>query len=440
MTWRYVLGCISAFIPPMIAWVILLINCPAMYFPNSSISLQDELSRVWNSPLSDFYRKKYEAAGLSEGDILDPKHFTSLPFLTRKELEETPPLKRLYAPESEIGFVAYTSGTTGSKLLDTYKYDPTLGVDVHRILVTYPPFNKNFGPMFAQMCRESPRPVFPISADYQNLANSALVARETEPDALYATPTIAVLLAPHLNEYYSTKVIKLIVLCSETLTEARREELTALYPNAIIANTYGSSEIGRHLFFPCAKMLARKKSHFHTIHEDIAVTELIDNELVITSFKNTVFPLIRYRTGDYFSELPPCSCGLPGPTLAWHGRENVDRLRINGIEILLEDVEKAFLPLVPLIGTQYQLHFYPTKDTRARIVIEIEKTGFASTGAFQDHIRPQIIATLKQLPISAGATIADAIEKELFTEPVVELVEALSSKTTKLKRFVQHLS
>lgn len=418
-----------------------------MYFPNPEIPLQKELSRIWHSPLSNFYREKYVAAGFSEKDILDPEKFSSLPFLTRKELEETPPLARLYAPEGEIGFIAYTSGTTGSKpvisfhkLLDNYKYDPTLGMEVHRILVTYPPFNKNFGPMFVQMCRESPRPVFPISADYQNLANSALIAKETEPDALYATPTIAVLLAPHLKEHYSTEAIKLIVLCSETLTEARREELASLYPNATLANTYGSSEIGRHIFFPCQRMLAEKKSHFHTIHDDIAVTELIDNELVITSFKNTVFPLIRYRTGDYFSELPPCSCGLPGPTLAWYGRENVDRLRINGIEILLEDVEKAFLPLTPLIGTQYQLHFHPTDGSAARIVIEIEKTRFATTDAFRSHVQPQIIATLKKLRVGTDVTIADAIEKKLFVEPTVEFVEELSSKTTKLKRFINHLS
>lgn len=418
-----------------------------MYFPNPEIPLQRELSHVWHSPLSCFYRKKYIAAGFSEKDILDPEKFSSLPFLTRKELEETSPLKRLYAPEEEIGFIAYTSGTTGSKpvisfhkLLDNYKYDPTLGIEVHRILVTYPPFNKNFGPMFVQMCRESPRPVFPISADYQNLANSALIAKETEPDALYATPTIAVLLAPHLREHYSTEAIKLIVLCSETLTEARREELASLYPNATLANTYGSSEIGRHIFFPCQKMLAEKKSHFHTIHDDIAVTELIDNELVITSFKNTVFPLIRYRTGDYFSELSPCSCGLPGPTLAWHGRENIDRLRINGVEILLEDVERAFLPLTPLIGTQYQLHFHPTLGSAARIVVEIERTRFATTDAFQSHIQPQIIATLKKLRVGTDVTIADAIEKKLFVEPTVELVEELSSKTAKLKRFINHLS
>lgn len=418
-----------------------------MYFPNPSIPLQKELSRVWDSPLSDFYRQKYQTAGLTEKNALNPDAFTSLPFLTRKELEETSPLKRLYTPESEIGFVAYTSGTTGSKpiisfhkLLDHYKYDPTLGVDVHRILVTYPPFNKNFGPMFVQMCQESPASVFPISADYQNLANSALIARETEPDALYATPTIAVLLAPHLKEYYSTEAIKLIVLCSETLTEARREELSALYPKAIIANTYGSSEIGRHIFFPCASMLAEKKSHFHTIHEDIAVTELIDNELVITCFKNKAFPLIRYRTGDYFTELPPCTCGLPGPTLAWYGRENVDRLRVNGIEIFLEDVEQSFLPLVPLIGSQYQLHFYPRDDKRVRVTVEVEKTPLSATSTFENHLRPQIISAVKNLRIGTDATLALAIEKNLFTEPTVEFVETLSAKTAKLKRLIHHVS
>lgn len=418
-----------------------------MYLPNPAVPLQKELSEIWNSPLSDFYKKKYLAAGLSERDVLDLERFSTLPSLTRKELEETSPLKRLYVPEGEVGFIAYTSGTTGSKpvisfhkMLEHYKYDPSLGVDIHRILVTYPPFNKNFGPMFVQMCQESPASVFPISADYQNLANSARIAQETEPDALYATPTLAILLAPHLKEYYSLEAIKLIVVCSETLTDARREELSALYPKAIIANTYGSSEIGRHLFFPCAKILASKKSHFHTIHEDIAVTELVDNELVITYLKNTAFPLIRYRTGDYFSEIAPCSCGLPGPTLAWHGREDVDRVRINGVEIFLEDVERGFLPLLPLIGSsQYQLHFYPTDTGAVRTVVEIVRTRLSDTTAFQDYVRPQILTILKGLRVGSGdSTLADAIAQKLFAEPQVEYVEALTTRTTKLKRLVNH--
>lgn len=417
-----------------------------MLYRNTSISLQDELSRIWNSPRSDFYREKYVAAGLSERDINDPEGFMSLPFLTRKELEETSPLKRLYAPEGDVGFVAFTSGTTGTRpvitlhhMLDSYKYDPTLGVDVHRILVTYPPFNKNFGPMFVQMCKESPRPVFPISADYQNLANSALIARETRPDALYATPTIAVLLAPHLKEHYSTEEIRLVVLCSETLTATRRAELSVLYPNAVIANTYGSSEIGRHIFFPCAKMLQEQVSHFHTIHEDIAVTELVDNELVITYLKNTAFPLIRYRTGDYFSELPACSCGLPGPVLSWLGRENVDRLRAGGIEIFLEDVEKVFFPLTPLIGNEYQLHAY-SAEGRIQMVVEIAKNGLPDTDLFREHAQAQVIRVLNGLRVGKDATLADAVKKSLFSEPLVQFVDKLSVQTAKSRRLISHLN
>ena len=419
-------------------------NTPPMYHRNHDIPLEKELSRIWNSPLSPFYRDKYSAHGLSEQEACSPDRFTSLPFLTRKELEAVSPLKRLYAPPEAVNFIAYTSGTSGAKpvisfhhLLDRYKYDPTLGVDVQRILVTYPPFNKNFGPMFLQMCKESPRPVFPISADYQNLANSALIARETEPDALYATPTIAVLLAPYLKEQYSTEAIKLIVLCSETLTDARRTELAALYPNAVIANTYGSSEIGRHIFYPCEKMLAEKRSHFHTIHEDIAVTELIDNELVITYLKNDAFPLIRYRTGDHFTELPPCPCGRPGPTLAWAGRDNVDRLRIGGIEIFLEDVERAFLPLLPLIGSRYQLHFYP-EGADTRLVVEIEKVGLPATAAAGDYAREQVLLHLKRLRIGPTATLADAVQQKLFREPEVCFVDTLSAQSLKLKRLIAH--
>ncbi|HEX8993839.1 MAG TPA: AMP-binding protein [Candidatus Paceibacterota bacterium] len=415
-------------------------------FRNDAIDLSRGLSDIWDSTFSDFYRATYEKAGFTKEQVTDPEFFTKLPFLTRADLEQTSPLDRLYTEEGDIDFIAYTSGTTSGKpvitfhtLLPHYKYDPTLGVDVHRILVTYPPFNKNFGPMFIRMCKEASRPVFPISADYQNLANSAIIARDTKADALYATPTLAALLAPHLREHYSAEAIKLIVLCSETLTDARRNELERAYPNAVIANTYGSSEIGRHIFYPCPDMLAAGRPHFHPIFEDIAVIELIDHELVITYLADKAFPLIRYRTGDYFEEAPACTCGRPGPTLAWRGRDNVDRVRANGVEIFLDDVEKVFVPLVPLIGDAYQLHFYSSDDAKVRVVVEIENAKASEDPTLMQYAYAQVLGGLLGLRLGASATLATAIEKGLFTEPEIVFVESLSVKTTKAKRLVSHL-
>ncbi|PJA83430.1 MAG: hypothetical protein CO147_01400 [Nitrospirae bacterium CG_4_9_14_3_um_filter_44_28] len=50
---------------------------------------------IWHNQFSDFYRKKYEAAGLKEKDILNPGNFDKLPFLTRQEIESVSPDKHL---------------------------------------------------------------------------------------------------------------------------------------------------------------------------------------------------------------------------------------------------------------------------------------------------------------------------------------------------------
>jgi len=53
----------------------------------SITNIKELLLFVWHNQFSDFYRKKYQAAGFDEKDVLNLKNFDKLPFLTRQELE-----------------------------------------------------------------------------------------------------------------------------------------------------------------------------------------------------------------------------------------------------------------------------------------------------------------------------------------------------------------
>ena len=405
--------------------------------------IKEIVSSVLSSAHSDFYRKKYSLRSADE------VHFSSLPFLTRDELVNTSLAMRTFVPKEEVRFAAYTSGTTAQKPLVTlfahvphYYFEPSLGLSVARPLVIYPPLNKNFGHTFIQQCAEARDPVTPIFGDPQNLAGSAVLAREVECDAIYATPTLATLFHEHTERHYDPRRFRLLALASEILTESRREELHRKYPEAAIANLYASSEIGQYILYPCEKIISSGENAFHILEEALAALELVDGELVVTYGLNRAMPLIRYKTGDYFDVKDGfCSCGKRSPVLVWSHRENVDRMRINGVEFHVADADRAFARLTYLASPQYQIHFYPGEEGRVRVVIEIEDTRLADTFEHPTFLPKLLLEEIMDTwIIASGVPFRTAVTRGLFEKPEVRFVPHLSASGAKTKRFINHLS
>ncbi|MDO8231691.1 MAG: hypothetical protein Q7T37_00610 [bacterium] len=403
--------------------------------------LAKEIERIYSSPHSDFYKKKFSYTSPSSRIKL-----TDLPFLSRTELVATAPDDRLYVPKEDVAFVGFTSGTTSNKPLvsyfssvDRYFFEPSLGMPITRPLITYPPLNKNFSASFIQQCRQAHKKVTPVLADYQNLPNSAVIARETNIDAIYATPTIAGNLGEHIGKYYDPGKIKLLALSSETLTRTKRGQLQQMYPNAAIANLYASSEIGQFILYPCTHMMERNEFSFHFLHEALIALELIDGELVVTYALNKAFPLIRYQTGDFFElASDSCNCGLPGPTLRWSGREQVDKIRIHGFEIRREDMDALFASMSGIAGDDYQIHARIDADNPKKIRIDVELRG-ADTITHHDSVATMVKnELLSRWILAPGVSIADAIERGIISDVRISFVHAFSLVTGKTRRLVNH--
>lgn len=405
------------------------------------------LSAVLKNPHSDFYRDKYDRAGLS-ATAPSAKLFTRLPFLTREELSITLIERRLYVPKEEVRFVAFTSGTSSKSPLliafadvNRYYFEPSLGLPVSRPLVIHPPLLKSFSHTFIQQCREAEHPLNPLLGDVQNLANSALVAAAVGCDSIYAIPTLAELFAPHAEERGIAKDIKLLALSSETLTSARREQLKQAYPNALIANLYGSAELGQLPLFPCRNIMKREENSFHILVDALAAVEIVEGELVVTYGLNRATPLIRYRTRDYFEEAKEgCDCSLPGPILRWSHRSNVDRMRINGVEFDVEGADRAFSKLTFLRNAPYQVHFRQGSGSAVDIVVE-----FADPKLAADPVSSRVLMQRaeSELPdawrISSTATLRTALTKGFFSSLSVIAVPRLSVEGTKSMRFINHV-
>jgi phenylacetate-coenzyme A ligase PaaK-like adenylate-forming protein len=431
--------------------------------------LKKLLSSVYNSPYSEFYKDKFQ--GIDEDKLME--EFERIPHLTRADIANTHPDKRLFIPKTEASFVSYTSGTTdGFPLVlywspvENYYFEPSLGTPSRTPLILHPALNKNFGHTFIQQCHQAQVPVTPVFADFQNLVHSAILADQTQADAIYTTPTIAGLIYEQIKKYYDPKKILLLVLFSENLTQTKRSILERQYPNAQIANVYASSEVGQILFYPCLDIIKDKTNKFHILKDAITALELADDgELIITMDQNKAFPLIRYKTGDYF-ELDtqsisgdttkkhadinaPCTCGIQSPVLTWAGRIDIDRLRLNGVEIKVDDIEKSLAHIQDNIGDTYQLHFYSKEITDNKgnlkevieIVFEIvTKYEGLVTEFSKAELTEQIKdALLNRWQLTSNAVLQTAVDKGLFEIPQIRFVNELSVKTLKTRRLVNHV-
>ncbi len=416
---------------------------------NNKSKLEELVNFAYKNPHSSFYRTKYEKAGISLSASSSPDLLSSIPFLTREELVGTPLRDRTFVPKEEVRFIAYTSGTTAQKPLitpfatvDRYYFEPSLGIPISRLLVLHAPVLKNLSHTFIQQCAQALVPITPIVGDPQNLANSAVLARETECDAFFATPTLAALFHEHAVRYYDPHRFRLLMVASENLTAARRKDLQKKYKNAAIANVYGSSEVGQLILYPCDKIMSSGENAFHILEEALAALELVDGELVVTYGLNRAMPLIRYKTGDYFDVKDGfCSCGKKSPVLVWSHRENVDRMRINGVEFHVADADRAFARLTYLASPQYQIHFYPGEEERVRVVIEIEDTRLAGASAHPVFLPKLLLEEIMDTwIIASGVPFRTAVTRGLFEKPEIRFVPHLSASGAKTKRFINHLS
>lgn len=396
------------------------------------------LETVRSSPRSDFYREKFATLPVMVDSI------EQLPFLTRNELVAIPPDDRCYIPRNELAFVAYTSGTTsGQPLLsffgtvDNYHVDPTWGVVTERILVVFPPLNKNFCGTFIQQCRESVHPVTPVFGDPANLAASAYLGQALHVDALYATPSLAFALAPYLAKTGLHQKIRLLVISGETITNEQRVSLQALYPEAYVANLYASSEIGQFIMGPTRAMLEDKTPGFVLLTEALVAAELVDSELVVTYAENPAFPLIRYRTGDLFTIETDWTkkYGTKTPVLSWLGKGGVDVVRVHGTEIRSGSVDTFFTNLALPIS-QYQLHIFPGQAA-ATLDITLEYIVPEVTVVDVAYIQN---ALLDNFYIRPGQTIRAAITAGVVESIHVKPVDVLSWQGAKRRVLVNHVT
>jgi phenylacetate-CoA ligase len=333
--------------------------------------LQSTLTRAFRQV--KFYRRQFDAHGLTPEAIRDLSDLKRLPFTTREDLSENYPYGLFAVPLRDIVRIVSSPGTTEQPLVVGYtsqdlklwqellaRLYAAAGVSRDDIVqFILPPGLANWRRDLMAGAEYLGASVIPAAS--LNFAKELMVMRDYKTSVLVTTPSIA----RHLRAVMARldlapaelSLRRAFLVAAPLPGELRREIEAGLHLK--IATAYGITEVmGPGLAFSCE---ANAGFHFSADH---FYPEIVDpktgatlppeaeGELVITTLSTVAFPLVRFRSGDLTSLNPePCACGR---TLVRLGpiRGRVDAIfSVGGIKVhpdqigrLLKDLLGGHLP------------------------------------------------------------------------------------------------
>jgi phenylacetate-CoA ligase len=393
--------------------------------------LQATLNRVYAH--IPFYRKRFDAMGVSPEDISGLADLSRLPFTTKEDLRDNYPYGLFAVPMREVVRIHASSGTTGAPTVVGYTRNDikTWSNVVARILVAggvtkddvvqiafgYGLFTGAFGLHYgAERLGAS---VIPTSSG--NTARQIKVMMDFKTTALVSTPSYALLIGSTLREMgipVSALSLKHGLFGAEPWSDAMRHEIEDEL-GIVATDNYGLSEIiGPGVSGEC---LERRGLH---INEDHFFVETVNpetlqpilpgetGELVITTLTKEAFPMIRYRTRDLTRLLPgDCPCGRTGRRMSRVLGRTDDMLIIKGVNVFPSQIEAV---LFEIEGTEphYQI-LVERKAAMDEATVLVE----AAESIFFDQMRRQ-------------REMVDRIEKRLMQELGISVQVKLVEKKT----------
>jgi phenylacetate-CoA ligase len=365
--------------------------------------LQATLNRVYAHV--PFYRKRFDAMGISPEDVTSLADLSRLPFTTKEDLRDNYPYGLFAVPMREVVRIHASSGTTGAPTVVGYTRNDirtwsnlvarllTMGGvtkdDVIQIAFGYGLFTGAFGLHYgAERIGAS---VIPASSG--NTARQSTIMQDFKTTALVSTPSYALLIGETLREMgipLSALSLKWGLFGAEPWSAAMREEIEDML-GILATDNYGLSEvIGPGVSGECLERNGLHISEDHFIAEGVDPETLQQvapgeaGELVLTTISKEAFPMIRYRTGDLTRLLPgECPCGRTGQRMSRVMGRTDDMLIIKGVNVFPSQIEAI---LFEIEGTEphYQI-IVDRKGAMDEATVLVE----ASESIFFDQMRRQ---------------------------------------------------
>jgi phenylacetate-CoA ligase len=320
------------------------------------------------------YRRKCELAGVHASDLRSCVDLAHFPFTVKDDLRASYPFGSFAVPRAQVVRVHASSGTTGKPTvvgytrrdLDTWASLVARSIraaggragDVVHIAYGYGLFTGGLGAHYG--AERLGCTVVPMSGG--QTAKQVQLICDLRPDIIMVTPSYMLAIVEEfvrqgLDPRASS--LRIGIFGAEPWTEAMRAEIEGR-AGLDALDIYGLSEV----MGPGVASECLETKDGPVIWEDHFYPEIIDpqtgavlpdgahGELVLTSLTREALPVIRYRTRDLTTLLPPSA--RPMRRMARITGRSDDMLIIRGVNVFPSQIEELLLRL-PGLAPHYQL-------------------------------------------------------------------------------------
>jgi phenylacetate-CoA ligase len=383
--------------------------------------LQWTVNHVYKN--SEFYRKRFDEAGVKPKSIKSLKDISKLPFTTSTDLQEGYPFPLRSTPFEKVVRIHASSGTTGKRKVLCYTQK-----DIHdwanmfarcyemaglttkdrvQVAVGYGVWTAGIGfQLGVERLGAMAVPVGPGNIDMQ-----CQFLEDFQSTVLCCTASMGILMAEEIEKrgLRNKIALKKLIMGSERSSDAQRKKMKELLGVDHVFDIPGLTELyGPGTGLDC---IYHEGIHYWA---DYFILELLDpetlqpvppgetGEMVITTLRKEAAPLVRYRTRDLTKLIPKrCSCGS---ILPMHDRllgRSDDMFIIRAVNIYPGQIDHI-LSSTKGVGSEYEIHLDRKDDGKDYMTIKVERMeggnppedpAIAST--IEEEIKKQILVSGK---------------------------------------------
>lgn len=373
---------------------------------------------------SPFFRKKFQDAGVTPGEIKTLGDLRRLPFTTAGDLRDGYPFPLLSVPIEDIVRIHASSGTTGKRKVLSYTpkdiddwadmfarcYEMIGLTTSDRVLNANAYGLWTAGVGFQIGCERFGALLVPHGVGNKDLLFELMI--DFEATVLMCTASAALLMAEEVGKRGIKDKIKLkkLIFGSERSSDAMRAKIKEGLGIEDLFDLTGMTE----LYGPGAGIDCPQHQGIH-YWADYYIAEFIDpvtlepvpegeiGELVVTTLRKEASPLVRYRTRDLTRAIPGrCACGSLMPRHDRFLGRSDDMFIFRAVNIypgMLDNV----LSDISGIGSEYQVHLRRAEDGRDYMTIKLERA--LNAPAEKDAESKKLIEGLVKKRILASADV-----------------------------------
>jgi phenylacetate-CoA ligase len=334
--------------------------------------LKTTLQRVYDNV--PHYRTAFESLGVHPRDLVTLADLAKFPFTVKDDLRANYPFGMFAVPRRDVVRIHASSGTTGKPTvvgytkndIDTWADLVARSIraaggdagDIVHVAYGYGLFTGGLGAHYG--AERLGCTVVPMSGGQTE--KQVQLINDFRPDIIMVTPSYSLAIAEEMVRQGidpASTSLQVGIFGAEPWTEGMRTSIQATLGLDAV-DIYGLSEV----MGPGVASECIESKDGPVIWEDHFYPEIIDpetgevlpdgaqGELVLTSLTKEAFPIIRYRTRDLTSLLPPTSRSMR--RIGRIAARSDDMLIIRGVNLFPSQVEELLLRQADLSG-HYQL-------------------------------------------------------------------------------------